>query len=286
MGLEGGEFFIGLLADCALLTPRLLPISVFVTRQIEVGEDGIELAAELEAAFLIPADRWAVGAAVLVDANTGNFGESFVCQLAFAVFWQSITINGHFNSKPQSFPRVLLMDELFESSQVNRGSARHQPVGIGILALEKFAEQEQGLEDGALSGAVGSKKEGNGPQWDLDLFADPLEVLDGDFGDGYDLASDFLVEFPPVIPDLPADFGGVQLPGGPIGVGEEVPLGLAIPSGYPGAPVGEVAVLEVKLAGSQWTWRKSFGSFPLVVFSLRLFGEADPGPHLAVVSRQ
>jgi hypothetical protein len=126
--------------------------------QIEVEEDGIELAAELEAAFLIPADRWAVGAAVLVDAHTGDFGESFVCQLAFAVFWQSITINGHFNSKPQSFPRALLMDELFESSQVNRGSARHQPVGIGILALEKFAEQEQGLEDGALSGAVRSKK--------------------------------------------------------------------------------------------------------------------------------
>ena len=75
------------------------------------------------------------------------------------------------------------MHVLVEAADIEVGGARDEFVHVSAAGFEHFLEQVQGLEDGALAGAVAAEKQGDGPQGDGLLGADALEVFDAYFCD-------------------------------------------------------------------------------------------------------
>ena len=78
VALEFGEFLRGLVAHGAFGDAGGFPLAVGGGRQVEVEEGGVQLAAEQEAALLVPAERRAGPAAVLrerlqVPRRVGQF---------------------------------------------------------------------------------------------------------------------------------------------------------------------------------------------------------------------
>ena len=114
VALELGEFLRGLVAHGAFGDAGGLPLAVGGGRQVEVEEGGVQLAAEQEAALLVPAEGRAVPAAVLrerlqVPRRVGQLQNA----------QQAI----HSPKKPQASARAKWSPCAAASAAGNRGSA-------------------------------------------------------------------------------------------------------------------------------------------------------------------